>query len=166
MRYAVSPAFVCFASNPALLAIEMQEFPCLFRKEPTMRKAIKILPLLAVLFGITIFPLLAHSAVMTQSQESPSVVAPSQAPQEGTELIATGQLIRINPDNRTVTIRQADNTEKQFVYDDNTMLRGTQDGVQGLSNGRPTMVAVHYTQDAQSGQNLVTIIEILPQATE
>jgi YD repeat-containing protein len=128
-----------------------------------MRKAVKTLPFFLVLLGIAILPLHAHSVLTaTQSQDTPSQVAPSQAPQERTELIARGQLINLDPDNRTVTIRQADDTEMQFAYDENTTLVGTQDGVQGLSNGQPTTVAVHYTQDTQSGQSTATIIEILP----
>ncbi len=125
-----------------------------------MRKAIKTLPFFAVLLGFAILPL--HAQSVAQSQETTSQVAPSQAPLEGTEMVVRGQLVQIDPDNKTVTIRLADNTEKQFAFDDNTVLRGTQDGVQGLSNGQPTMVAVHYTQDQQSGQDTATIIEILP----
>ncbi len=121
-----------------------------------MRKAIKTLPFFAVLLGFTILPL--HAQSVAQSQQ----VAPSQAPQEGTEMVVRGQLVKIDPDNNTVTVRLTDNTEKEFAVDDNTVLRGTQDGVQGLSNGQPTMVAVHYTHDQQSGQDTATIIEILP----
>ncbi len=126
-----------------------------------MRKAIKTLPFFVVLLGFTILPLHAQSVFPAQSQRT-SELAASQAPQEQTEMVATGQLVKIDPDNRTLTIMLADNTEKQFAFDDNTVLRGTQDGVQGLSNGQPTMVAVHYTQDQESGQDTATIIEILP----
>ncbi len=133
----------------------------MFKKGNQMRKAIKTLTFFVALLGFAIIPLHAQS-VFIPAQSQGATVAPSQAPQEQTEMIVTGQLVIIDPGNRTLTIRLADNTERQFAFDDNTVLRGTQDGVQGLSNGQPTMVAVHFTQDQQSGQDTATIIEILP----
>jgi hypothetical protein len=119
-------------------------------------KAIKTIPFFVVLLGLAILPL--HAAQFSQGTAPQDT--PSQSLQQ-TQLVATGQLIKIDPDNKTITIRLANNTERLFIYDENTVLRGTQDGVQGLSHGQPTTVSVQYTQDPQSGQDIASVIEIL-----
>ncbi len=127
-----------------------------------MRKAIKTLPFFLVLLAVTVLPLRARSInIATQGQDQPSQVAPSQAPDEQSENVVKGQLVGLDPDKNMVTIRLADSQEVQFAFDDDTRLVGTQDSVQGISDGKPTMVAVHYRQD-DSGQKTATIIEILP----
>lgn len=122
-----------------------------------MRGVIKTIPVLLVLLGVCILPTRAGSgSVIAQSQGQQSQLQQGQV-----ERVIKGQLVGINPDTNLLTIRLADNSSMDFAYDENTRLVGSQESVQGLSNGQPTIVAVHFTQ-GDDGRNIATIIEILP----
>ena len=115
-----------------------------------MRKVIKSIPFLLVFMGVCILP--AHADSLSST---------AQDQQGQLERVIKGQLVGINPDTNLLTVRLADNSNMQFEYDENTRLVGSQESVQGLSNGEPTAVAVHFTQ-SNDGRNLATIIEIIP----
>jgi len=119
-----------------------------------MRKVIKAIPFLLVFMGVCIVPARALSLSLTAQPQD-------QQSQGQLERVIKGQLVGINPDTNLLTIKLADDSNMQFEYNENTRLVGSQESVQGLSNGEPTTVAVHYTQ-GNNGRNLATIIEIIP----
>ena len=79
--------------------------------------------------------------------------------QASSELVARGELLKVDTTGQTFTIKQPNNEEMQFQYNSSTKVEGSQNGVQGLSSETGTRVTVHYRE--QSGQRLATRIEII-----
>lgn len=85
-----------------------------------------------------------------------------QTPQEQQmvrEQIARGELVSVDTDNNTLTIRTANDQEMQFNYDSNTKVEGTENGVQGLSTQTGNQLVIHY-REGDNGQKIATRIEV------
>jgi lipopolysaccharide export LptBFGC system permease protein LptF len=79
--------------------------------------------------------------------------------QASTELMARGELLKVDSTGQTFTIKQENDEEMQFQYNSSTKVEGSQNGVQGLSSETGTRVTVYYTE--QSGAKIATKIEII-----
>ena len=78
-----------------------------------MRKVIKTLPFLLLLLSIGFIPARAGSAYFRQQSQDPQ----AQDPPSQVEKVARGQLVGIDPDSNTLTIRMAGSQEMKFAYD-------------------------------------------------
>ncbi len=79
--------------------------------------------------------------------------------QASSELVARGELLKVDTASQSFTIKQANDQEMQFQYNSSTKVEGSQNGVQGLSSETGTRVTVYYKE--QSGHKVATKIEII-----
>ncbi len=71
---------------------------------------------------------------------------------------ASGELLRVDSDAKTLAIKTADGTEMQFAYTDQTEVVGGEKDVAGLATKSGAQVTVSYT--AEGSVNTATKIEI------
>lgn len=69
-----------------------------------------------------------------------------------------GELLLVDTDNKTVTIRTAAGTEALFHYTDDTEITGAREGVAGLATMNGARVTVHYVAD--DGRQKAVKIEV------
>lgn len=58
---------------------------------------------------------------------------------------ATGELVKVDAEKMTLSVRQADGAELTFSYNDKTEISGDQKTAQGLATAEGSRVVVHYT---------------------
>jgi Cu/Ag efflux protein CusF len=117
------------------------------------------------------FPALAAAlfvapALAAAQSPSPSPSpAPTQAPAPSTAepraqkaQTAKGELVKVDADAKTITIKGADGVETEFAYTATTDVPGASEGVSGLATKSGSKVTVHYTTDM--GKKTVTKIEV------
>ena len=114
-----------------------------------MRKFWKALPLLV--FGLTI--LTAGKTYVAQAAASPLVGLEGQE-----NKVAEGELVKVDMENQTLTIKVKSGEEIQFQYDSKTTVEGRENGIQGLSSEAGSDLTVHYTE--ASGKKMATKIAI------
>ncbi len=110
-----------------------------------MRRLWKVLPLLA--FALTIMT--AGKAVSANG---------GFAAQDPEVKIAEGELVKVDLENQTLTIKMENGDEMQFLYNSDTAVEGRENGIQGLSSDAGTRLTVRYTED--SGKRIATKIAI------
>src|SRR5215813_9383856 len=86
------------------------------------------------------------------AQQPPSSQAPSSR-----ETTITGELVRVNPDTKMFSIKNATG-EIQFKYSDSTVVTGAQKTVAGLATLNGEEVSVSYR--VESGGNMATKIDV------
>jgi hypothetical protein len=123
----------------------------------------------------TTFPMIAAFALFVaapafaqQPSPSPSPNPPSptaapaptaQEPRAARAETASGELVKVDVDAKTISIKGADGAETVFSYNDRTDVGGgARDGVAGLATKAGTQVTVHYTSDM--GTKTATKIEV------
>jgi hypothetical protein len=91
--------------------------------------------------------------------------APTQAPAPSTAepradkaQTAKGELVKVDADAKTITIKGADGVETEFAYTATTEVPGARDGVAGLATKSGSKVTVHFTSDM--GKKTATKIEV------
>ncbi len=72
-----------------------------------------------------------------------------------------GELVKVDTDNQTFTIKLENDEEVQFQYDSNTAIENRDSGVQGLSAETGTQLTIRYTEE--NGKRIATWIEIKSQ---
>jgi Cu/Ag efflux protein CusF len=85
------------------------------------------------------------------SAQDPQPAAPAE--QEATEqetLMAEGELVSVDTEAKTLTIKKADGSEMQFSYSDATEISGAQDEAAGLATEAGSQVTVHYTSEGET----------------
>jgi beta-xylosidase len=87
------------------------------------------------------------------AQQPPS----SQNPSTSRETSITGELMRVNPDSKMFTVKNATG-EIQFKYSDSTVVTGAQKTVAGLATMSGEQVTVSYR--VENGANIATHIEV------
>jgi hypothetical protein len=87
------------------------------------------------------------------AQQPPS----SQNPSTSRETSISGELMRVNPDAKMFTVKNATG-EIQFKYSDSTVVTGAQKTVAGLATMSGEQVTVSYR--VENGANLATQIEV------
>jgi hypothetical protein len=92
-------------------------------------------------------------------------------PQRAESEQVRGELLRVDADAKTLTVREASGTEREFSYDDSTTIVGATEGTAGLATLSGSMVTVHYDKsDDESAvrdddaPHKATKIEITPRA--
>jgi len=95
-------------------------------------------------------------AVLAAQQQQPGQQQPPGQTQQ--ESIARGELLSVNVDAKTLSVRTAEKTEMQFTYDDRTQVTGAKEGAAGLASMKGSQVTVHFTRSGQS--NLASKIEV------
>jgi len=123
----------------------------------------------------TTFPMIAAFALFVaapafaqQPSPSPSPNPPSptaapapmtQEPKAARAEVASGELVKVDVDAKTISIKGADGAETVFSYNDRTDVGGgARDGVAGLATKAGTQVTVHFTSDM--GTKTATKIEV------
>jgi len=103
-----------------------------------------VFTLMAITLVIGMTPLLAQA----QDQAQPPA------------LTAEGELLRVDLDAMTFTIKAADDNELEFRFTDETEVAGGAEGIEGLATMSGTLVHVEY--QAQDSVTVATKIEIQP----
>ena len=83
-----------------------------------------------------------------------------KAPDKAKTQTATGELVKVDSEKMTLSVRQADGAELTFSYNDQTEISGEQKNAQGLATAEGSKVVVHYT--ATDTAKTATKIEIKP----
>ena len=96
-------------------------------------------------------------AVLAAQQQQPGQQQPSPGQTQQQESIARGELLSVNVDAKTLSVRTAEKTEMQFTYDDRTQVTGAKEAA-GLASMKGSQVTVHFTRSGQS--NLASKIEV------
>jgi hypothetical protein len=107
----------------------------------------------------------APPSAPTPSAQSPAPaqdppLAQNPAPSDRGRAAVTsvsGELVRVNPDAKTITVKNATG-EISFKYSDQTVMTGTQKTVAGLATMSGEQVTVTYVVDGTS--NMATKIEV------
>ena len=98
---------------------------------------------------------LAFTPVMRAMPVQDDYAAPAQAA-EVREM--QGELVKVDTDNQTFTIKLENGEEVQLQYDSSTEVEDRDSGVQGLSNEAGTQLTIRYTEE--NGKRMATRIEI------
>ena len=86
--------------------------------------------------------------------------APAQPPQAQAQTLQ-GDLISVDTDTMTVTVKPATGAEVKFAYNDKTEISGAK-GAAGLATMKDTRVTVHFNEDAKTKAKLATRIVVEP----
>lgn len=70
-----------------------------------------------------------------------------------------GQLLKIDPAAKSLSVKTADDKEATFMYTDQTQIKGADKGVQGLATQEGAHVRVSYIE--RNGVNVATQIEVM-----
>lgn len=85
------------------------------------------------------------------SAQDPAPQAPAPAQEKAPDqakakaMTATGELVKVDAEKKTLSVRQADGAELTFSYNDQTEITGEQKGAQGLATAEGSRVIVTYT---------------------
>jgi hypothetical protein len=80
----------------------------------------------------------------------------------GAEKSASGELVRVDTNAKTFTIKSDEGEEMEFFYSDQTVVVGGENGIQGLSSNEGSKLTVSYTET--EGRLQADRIEIKPGA--
>jgi hypothetical protein len=97
--------------------------------------------------------LLFMSVAMAYGQNEPKLPDPKIRTFEG-------ELAKVDSVAKTITVKDADEKEKVFAYNELTQVVGADDGVQGLTGKTGVALKVSYREDGST--NVATKIEIQP----
>jgi hypothetical protein len=91
--------------------------------------------------------------------------APAPAQQQGdrgreqqqTVEVVDGELLKVDPDARTISVRAPGGAEIQFAYTNETVITGSEEQTQGLATIEGTHVRVYFTRsdDAYTATRVV-----------
>jgi hypothetical protein len=88
--------------------------------------------------------------------------APPQADRAPAAAPAVGELVRVDPDTKTLSIKTAAGAEMQFRYNDQTTVTGSEKTVAGLATMRGSQLTVTYRTEGTA--NIATRIEVRDKA--
>jgi hypothetical protein len=102
-----------------------------------------------IALAFAVFMAGSTSAWAQDPAPAPAPAAPAQekAPEQAKAktMTATGELIKVDTEKKTLSVRQADGAELTFSYNDQTEITGEQKGAQGLATAQGSRVIVQYT---------------------
>jgi hypothetical protein len=78
-------------------------------------------------------------------QDPPPATRPPAQEDKARDMQARGELVKVDAEAKTLSIKSADGAEMTFAYNDSTQVTGAQEGVAGLATKAGTRVTVHYT---------------------
>ena len=108
------------------------------------------------------FPAIAAFALMLVATPALAQQPPASAPPQDSaqSMSARGELVKVDSDAKTITIKAADG-EQVFAYNDRTEVVGAREGVAGLAGKAGAQVTVHFT--SEKGTKTATKIEVAGQ---
>ena len=116
-----------------------------------MRKLGKVLPIW--------LPMLAALVCTAAVPAFAAGLKPASALSQDPEILtAQGELVKVDLENKTLTIKTEKGDEMSFQYDSNTSVEGKEKGVEGLSSESGTSLVVRYKD--KDGKKLAIKIEI------
>ena len=95
----------------------------------------------------------AFIAVPALAQSGPARTQPAQD-----QMMAKGQLVKVDSDAQTLTIRDTDGKTADFKYTASTKVTGSQRGVAGLATMSGETVTVHFK--AEGTDKIATEIDV------
>ena len=98
--------------------------------------------------------LLIAGAIPTFAQD------PGGGRQQPAASVATGELVKIDTNAKTIVMKTESDAQMQFSYTDATKITGADKGVAGLATMTGSSLTVHYTKKGQD--NVATEIEVQP----
>lgn len=92
--------------------------------------------------------------------EPPRAEAPAPAAQDAParSMKASGELVKVDTEAKTISIKGADGAEQLFSYNDQTEVTGGREGVAGLATKAGSQVTIEYKSDA--GAKMATKIKV------
>lgn len=84
-----------------------------------------------------------HAPEVPREQTTPRVAAP----QARDTMKLRGELLRVDAEAKTLTVKDTDGKETKFAYDDSTTIVGGGEGTAGLATMSGATVTVHYDKD-------------------
>ena len=97
-----------------------------------------------MMFVLAIAVVFATGQLASAQDPAPAAPAEQEATEQDTRM-AEGELVSVDTDTQTLTIRKADGSEMQFSYSDATEISGAQEEAAGLATEAGSQVTVHYT---------------------
>ena len=115
--------------------------------------------------ALFVAPALAGAQAPSPSPSPSPSPAPTQAPAPSAAepradkaMTAKGELVKVDADAKTITIKGADGLETEYAYTAATDVAGFREGVAGLATKSGSKVTVHFTTDM--GKKTATKIEV------
>ena len=102
----------------------------------------------------------AFSFVLGASSYALAQDKPAPAPQEqaaAKSMTLQGELVKVDADAKTITVKGSDSKEVLFTYNDKTEVKGAGD-VAGLATAAGSKVSVEFTPEG--GKKIATRIEV------
>jgi hypothetical protein len=99
----------------------------------------------------------AQPPAQAPAQETPAAIPQSQAQQQITSPLQA-DLVSVDPEAKTVTVKTTAGQEIQFKYSDKTEVSGAQKNVAGLATLKEGRVTVHFTEDAKKVRTATRIV--------
>ena len=120
-------------------------------------------PMIAAIALFAAAPAFAQAPTPSPSPSPSPTAAPAPAPIQESKASAraekaSGELVKVDVDAKTISIKGADGAETVFSYNDRTDVGGGRDGVAGLATKAGTKVTVTFTSDM--GTKTATKIEV------
>lgn len=79
--------------------------------------------------------------------------------QQQTVEVVDGELLKVDPDARTISVRAPGGAEIQFAYTNETVITGSEDQTQGLATIEGTHVRVYFTRSDDAYTATRVIVE-------
>jgi hypothetical protein len=125
-----------------------------------MKNTLKRVALLASLVALItpFYTPVMHAAPVAQGDRA----APPQTGRAPAAAPAVGELVRVDPDAKTLSIKTAAGAEMLFRYNDQTTVTGSEKTVAGLATMRGSQLTVTYRTEGTA--NIATMIEVRDKA--
>jgi hypothetical protein len=120
-------------------------------------KRIALLTAVATLM-VPVYGRVTHASPVPQADRA----APPQADRAPTAAPAVGELVRVDPDAKMLSIKTAAGAEMQFRYNDQTTVTGSDKTVAGLATMRGSQLTITYRTEGTA--NIATKIEVRDKA--
>ena len=102
---------------------------------------------------------LSVAAVMFLAAAAPAQTQQprNQTSEQQTVEVVEGELLKVDPDARTISVRAPGGAEIQFAYTNETVITGSEEQTQGLATIEGTHVRVYFTRsdDAYTATRVV-----------
>lgn len=105
-------------------------------------------------------PVLAQTPAQPAQPAKPSPTQPAQPAAQPTSV--QGDLLRVDPDAKTITIQPAQGADQEFKYTEATKVVGGDKGVAGLATMKGAKVTVQFKTEGKD--RIATQIEVHPKS--
>ena len=115
-------------------------------------------PIKRTLFALSATALLAAPSFALAQDPPPPAAQERPAAQAASAASVQGELVKVDADAKSLTIKAADGKDMQFTYNEQTEVAGARDGVAGLATKAGSKVTVQFTE--KDGAKIATKIEV------